>query len=56
MPSLSAKAVFSRPTNYSIPLLSWRDIESTDTFLENEYKLLGTKPKQTFNHNHHSPV
>ena len=35
-----------------IPLSSWIDTESTDTFfsdLENEYKLFGTKSKQTVN-------
>ena len=43
------KAMFNKPSNYSIPLWSWIDTESTDTFfsdLENKYKLLGTKSKQ----------
>ena len=43
------KAMFSKPSNYSVPLWSWIDIESIDTFfsdLENKYKLLGAKSKQ----------
>ena len=40
--------MFNKQSNYSIPLLSWIDIESRDIFsdLENKYKLLGTKSKQ----------
>ena len=49
MPSLLTKDMLNKPSSYSIPLLSWIDIESTDTFLENEYKLLRTKSKQTVN-------
>ena len=50
MPSLSTKvkkAVFKKASNYSIPLSSWVDIESMDTFSDskNECKLLGTKSK-----------
>ena len=26
------KAIFNKPSTYSIPLLSWIDIKSTDTF------------------------
>ena len=43
------KAMFSKPSNYSVTLWSWIDIESIDTFfsdLENKYKLLGAKSKQ----------
>ena len=43
------KVKFSKPLKYSTFSLSYVDIESTDTFfsdLENECKLLGTKPKQ----------
>ena len=38
-----------KPSNYSTPLSSWINIESTDTIFsdfENKYKLLGTKSKQ----------
>ena len=49
MPSLLTKDMLNKPSSYSIPLLSWIDIEWTDTFLENEYKLLRTKSKQTVN-------
>ena len=55
MSSLSTKerkAMSNKPLNYSIPLSSWRDMESTDTFfsdLGNEYKLLGTKSNQIVN-------
>ena len=40
--------MLSIKSNYPIPLSSWIDAESTNTFfsdLENEYKLLGTKSK-----------
>ena len=43
------KAMFNKPSNYSIHPSSCIDTESIDTFfsdLENDYKLLGTKSKQ----------
>ena len=43
------KAKFNKPSNCSISLLSYVDIESMDTFfssLVNEYKFLGTKSKR----------
>ena len=34
----STKVMFNKPSNYLISLLSWIVTESTDTFLENEYR------------------
>ena len=50
--SKERKAKFNKPSNYLISPLSCVDSESMDTFfsyLENEYKLLGTKSKQIVN-------
>ena len=45
----STKVMFNKPSNYLISLLSWIVTESTDTFLENEYRILKTKLKQRAN-------
>ena len=45
----STKVMFNKPSNYLISLLSWIVTESTDTFLENEYRILRTKLKQRAN-------
>ena len=41
--------MFNKPSSYLISLLSWIVTESTDTFLENEYRILRTKLKQRAN-------
>ena len=45
----STKVMFNKPSSYLISLLSWIVTESTDTFLENEYRILRTKLKQRAN-------
>ena len=45
----STKVMFNKPSSYLISLLSWIVTESTDTFLENEYRILKTKLKQRAN-------
>ena len=45
----STKVMFNKPSNYLISLLSWIVTESTDTFLENEYRILRAKSKQRAN-------
>ena len=45
----STKVMFNKPSSYLICLLSWIVTESTDTFLENEYRILRTKLKQRAN-------
>ena len=32
LPTKEREIMFNKPSNYSIPLSSWIDIESTDTF------------------------
>ena len=45
----STKVMFNKPSSYLISLLSWIVTKSTDTFLENEYRILRTKLKQRAN-------
>ena len=47
LPTKERKAMFNKPSSYSIPLPS--QIESRNTDLKKEYKLLKTKSKQSVN-------